>query len=321
MTQEHLQDLDAAIEERIRLRSQPGGTSVSGHPMASRTILIVEDKADYRSLVKTQLLSHLDCRIIEAGDGRSAMAQIQREAPDLVILDFDIPKMNGYEVLQGIRSHGETRRLPVIMLTGASNRSHLRSLGLDVSDFLEKPVRGADLLESINKALEAAYGPAPGADTAAALQTQPQAVLPETEPGPRWCAASAFPPDGTILPLAAAPPGDTVPSPQQPVDYRELLRIQEEFLAELGHDLRAPLTSIYCALRLFVEKVGARLDADDQQFLDICLRNSQRLESLIRDIFNFRGRRLSGGTPCAVTPTVPAAAAAPGQPPGRRGRC
>ena len=302
MAQEHLQELDAAIAERLRLRSQPGRRPLPGHPLEGRTILLVEDNAEYRSLVKALLMSRHPARVIEAADGRSAVAQIKRERPDLVVLDFDIPKMNGYEVLQEIRSSAELRRLPVIMLTGVPNRRQLKSMGMDVSDFLEKPVSGYELMESIAKALEAAHGAPPSDAAAAGPQTPPPAPSVPTTLGPGWSAASAFPPVGTTLPLTAAAPRDTGRPARPAVDYQELLRIQEEFLSELGHDLRAPLTSINCALRLFIDKAGAGLDSDDQEFLDISLRNCKRLEALIRDIFNFRSRSLPGPAPAPTAP-------------------
>ncbi|MCX5794564.1 MAG: ATPase, T2SS/T4P/T4SS family [Elusimicrobia bacterium] len=118
-----------------------------------RTILVVEDNKDYRSLVSV-LLSRHSYRVMEAADGRSALESVLRHQPDLIILDFNMPRMNGYELLQELRSRMELRSIPVIMFTGAPNRQHLKSINLEVSDFLEKPVSNGKLLESVRKALE-----------------------------------------------------------------------------------------------------------------------------------------------------------------------
>jgi CheY-like chemotaxis protein len=278
MTPGNLQELDTAISRDIRLRTQTQGLAASTAPLLEgRIVLLVEDNAEYRSLVKALLVKRQSCRVIEAGDGHSALARIKNDRPHLVILDFNLPKMNGYEVLQEIRAGAESRGLPVIMLSGSSKAKHLKSLGMDISDFLEKPVTANQLMESITKALEAAYG-------------KPAAPAPAKALAPGWSSASSYPPAGTTLPaMAGAPPQSAAALPQA-VDYQDLLRIQEEFLSELGCDLRSPLTAISCALQLLLEKAGPGLDTVDREFLNIGLRNSRLLEALVRDIFKARGR-------------------------------
>jgi len=79
--------------------------------------------------------------------------------------------------------------------------------------------------------------------------------------------------------------------------------MEEEFLSELGHDLREPLTSLSCALALLSERAGAGRDADEHEFLDICLRNCQQLEALVRDVFSFRRRRSPSSSPEPTSPS------------------
>jgi CheY-like chemotaxis protein len=294
MAPEHLEGIEAAIARNIRTRFQAGRRSLEG-----RIILLVDDNVEYRSLIKALLMRRHSCRIREAADGRSALAQVRWTRPDLVILDFAIPKLNGYEVLQEIRRRDESRRLPVIMLTGVANRRQLKGMNMDISAFLEKPVTWKELIESMAKALEAAYGSPP---IAAPQTTPPQAPSGADALSAVW---PAFPPVGTSLPLKTDVPCLAAGAPQQrAVDYQELLRIQEEFLKELGYDLRAPLTSIICALRLLIEKSDDGLDSDERRFLDICLRNSQRLEALLRDVFRTRRKPLAG-TPASPTSAIP----------------
>jgi CheY-like chemotaxis protein len=289
MTPENLEGIDAAITKKIKSRSQGGRRSLEG-----RIILLVDDNVEYRSLVKALLMRRHSCRVREAADGRSALAQVRWTRPDLVILDFGIPKMNGYEVLQEIRRRDESRRLPVIMLTGVPNRLQLRDMNMDLSAFLEKPVTWKDLIDSIATALEKAYGQPP----TAAPQMPLQATSIEKAPAPPiWPPASALPPAAPARPRTIGVPRSAVRPPQPAVDYQELLRIQEEFLRELGYDLRTPLTSIICALRLLTEKTDNGLDSQERRFLDICLRNSQRLEALLRDVFRSRRKPLAGPQP------------------------
>ncbi|MDE2039483.1 MAG: PAS domain-containing protein [Elusimicrobia bacterium] len=69
--------------------------------------------------------------------------------------------------------------------------------------------------------------------------------------------------------------------------YRETQRMQEEFLANITHDLKAPLTSICSALEVLSEKLGAHIDNEEGEFLDICVRNSRTLRQMIDELLDF----------------------------------
>ena len=201
---------------------------VSGRASEGRTILIVEDNKDYRSLVRMLLSSH-SYQVMEAGDGRSALEQVLRKRPDLVILDFNMPKMNGYELLQELRSRMELRSLPVIMFTGAPNRQHLKSMNMEISDFLEKPVTNLRLLESVRKALGSLPEPeASGAGGPGAAPSQEQAISP---PEDRSAEPRESPPAAAQEPQPEAPPPPEVPVPEAP---EEEGLIGEESLEDLS---------------------------------------------------------------------------------------
>lgn len=146
------------------------------------TVLVVDDNKDYRDLVK-HLLSVNHFNVVEAVNGEDALRVISNFVPDLALVDFNMPKMNGYELIQEVRSNYDLKNMRIIMFTGASNRQHLRTLNMDISDFLEKPVPNAKLLESVRKALEAGHAappakkpeprPAPRPETAAAPAQEP----------------------------------------------------------------------------------------------------------------------------------------------------
>ncbi|MBI5240886.1 MAG: PAS domain S-box protein [Elusimicrobia bacterium] len=89
------------------------------------------------------------------------------------------------------------------------------------------------------------------------------------------------------------------------VKYKETLRLQEEFLSRVTHDLQAPLSSITCALELLSERAAPSLGSDENGFIDVCLRNSQQLSSMIREILDFSklkaGRMSIRPTPTSVT--------------------
>lgn len=135
-------------------------------------LLIVEDDKDYRKILR-HLFSTNGYSVSEAGNGAEGLKAARVQPPDLALLDFEMPGMNGYELLQELRSTEETRRLPVIFLTGAARRRHLRELGLDVARFLDKPIANADLLTAVAKIVAP-----PPVDGAAAPAAEPPAAAP-----------------------------------------------------------------------------------------------------------------------------------------------
>ncbi|MDA8130663.1 MAG: response regulator, partial [Elusimicrobia bacterium] len=149
------------------------------------TILVVDDNKDYRDIVRHLLTVH-HFKVVEAVDGSEALGIILKSAPDLALVDFNMPKMNGYELIQEVRSNYELRSMRIIMFTGASNRQHLKTLNMDISDFLEKPVPNAKLLESVKKALGMLPKPAPARPAPERPAPAPGPELPEEplEPTP-----------------------------------------------------------------------------------------------------------------------------------------
>ncbi len=119
-------------------------------------VLIVEDNKDYRKVLKYVLASR-GYSVSEAGDGAEGLKLARARPPDLAILDFEMPRMNGYELLLELRRAEETRRLPVVFLSGAVNRRQLRDVAVDVARVLEKPVSNETLLDVVHDLL----GPPP----------------------------------------------------------------------------------------------------------------------------------------------------------------
>jgi len=80
-------------------------------------VAIIDDTADARRLVRRILQSQGDFTIFEAGNGREGLELVQREHPDLVVLDLMMPEMDGYAVLEALKSNPETAEIPVIVST------------------------------------------------------------------------------------------------------------------------------------------------------------------------------------------------------------
>ena len=116
-------------------------------------VLVVDDGEINRALVEA-FLSDLDCRLRSAEDGPSALAAIDKETPDLVLLDVQMPGMDGYEVCRRIKAGPRGRLLPVVMLTALDN-SNDRVLALEAGadDFMSKPVDRVELVARVRSAL------------------------------------------------------------------------------------------------------------------------------------------------------------------------
>ncbi len=116
-----------------------------------RTILIVDDDVDLAEGLKL-VLSREGYRILQARDGRQAKDVVDRERPDLVIIDMMMPKMGGYPVLEHYKER--TDAPPFIMITaneGARHKAYAEYLG--VVDYIRKPFAMDRLLETVHKVL------------------------------------------------------------------------------------------------------------------------------------------------------------------------
>jgi putative two-component system response regulator len=116
-------------------------------------VLVVDDGETNRNLVQA-FLADIDCRLRMAHDGPSALASINEEEPDLVLLDVQMPGMNGYQVCRTIKDLPRGRLLPVVMLT-ALDHANDRVLALEsgADDFMSKPVDRVELVARVRSAL------------------------------------------------------------------------------------------------------------------------------------------------------------------------
>ncbi len=124
-----------------------------------KTILIADDEPSIRILIHTTL-ENPECRILEASTGTSAVAMIQRLLPDVVILDWMMPGLNGMEVLRTLREDPRTVDIPVIMVTAmGQEKQRAEGLAAGARAYLVKPFSPLELLQMVDKVL--AEKPAP----------------------------------------------------------------------------------------------------------------------------------------------------------------
>ncbi len=121
-------------------------------PPGGRILVVDDDPAD-RLLLK-RLLGSQGYDVREVADGESALAELRRDPPDLVILDVLLPRVDGYDVCRRLKGDPRTRLIPVIMITGLDHfEARLRGVDLGVDDFLVKPYRFEELRARVRSLL------------------------------------------------------------------------------------------------------------------------------------------------------------------------
>lgn len=112
-------------------------------------ILIVDDEEDIRDVLKLTLSTE-DYEVIEAADGNEALHLARNKSPDLVILDYSIPYLDGREVCRRLKKDILLRHLPIIMLTGKGEiTDKVQGIDAGADDYIVKPFEPAELLARI----------------------------------------------------------------------------------------------------------------------------------------------------------------------------
>ncbi len=117
-------------------------------------ILIVDDVPENTEFLE-MMLDELGYQPRSANSGKEALQMVEEEKPDLILLDIQMPEMDGYEVCEQLRDNPETTRIPVIMATGqvVDAREKVKGLRSGASDYLMKPVERDELIARIETQL------------------------------------------------------------------------------------------------------------------------------------------------------------------------
>lgn len=118
-----------------------------------KLILAVDDENDVLLIIKTALQSE-GYRVLTAPNGKDGLALAEEKQPNLILLDLMMPEMDGMEVLRKLKESGRTAKIPVIILTGLSDRSKVRqALDQGTSFYIVKPFDYQELVSKVKLAL------------------------------------------------------------------------------------------------------------------------------------------------------------------------
>jgi chemosensory pili system protein ChpA (sensor histidine kinase/response regulator) len=121
---------------------------------AGLTVMVVDDSITVRK-VTTRLLERNDMNVIAAKDGVDAVSKLQEHIPDIMLLDIEMPRMDGFELATHVRNEPRLRDIPIIMITSRTGDKHRqRAMQIGVNRYLGKPFQETDLLENIQALLE-----------------------------------------------------------------------------------------------------------------------------------------------------------------------
>ena len=125
----------------------------SGSEQKKQTVLVVEDDPALRKLVRGYL-SFMGFSIVEVADGRSAMAKLGEQVPDLVCLDLMLPESSGYDVCEFMRKTETLKHVPVLMMSARTlpeDRAYAEEVG--VTAYLTKPFSRAEFTQHVRDVL------------------------------------------------------------------------------------------------------------------------------------------------------------------------
>jgi len=140
-------DIGALVRAEWRGRAAP---TVSRDKTDRRTFALVVDDSITVRRVTQRLLERNGMRVLTARDGMDAVALLAEHVPDIILLDIEMPRMDGYEVAAHVRGDPRLRDVPIIMITSRVGEKHrARAIELGVDDYLGKPYQESQLLDAI----------------------------------------------------------------------------------------------------------------------------------------------------------------------------
>ncbi len=148
------EELDKIISEADKLFDDMRSAIPAPPPKKDiPTILACDDNGLALRTIKGLLQD--DYNIILANSGKKLFFQLKKGLPDLILLDYEMPEMNGLQVLEQLKKDEKTSEVPVLFLTGVSDASrHARALSLNPAGYLIKPISKANLIDGINRVFE-----------------------------------------------------------------------------------------------------------------------------------------------------------------------
>jgi chemosensory pili system protein ChpA (sensor histidine kinase/response regulator) len=123
----------------------------------SKTVMVVDDSITIRKITE-RMLKRYGIEVVLAKDGIDATNLLQENVPDLMLLDIEMPKMDGFEVASYVRNDDRLKNIPIIMITSRTGSKHKeKAMKIGVDQYLGKPFQEDDLITNINEILNTSF--------------------------------------------------------------------------------------------------------------------------------------------------------------------
>ncbi len=120
----------------------------------TKRILVVDDDHECRLLLST-FVAQAGYRVDAVADGAMALTMMQSQPPDVVLLDANLPRLDGFEVCRRIRANEKTQHTPVVIITAFSTEdTKQRGLAVGADEYVQKPFRAENVLEIVEQLLK-----------------------------------------------------------------------------------------------------------------------------------------------------------------------
>jgi two-component system, sensor histidine kinase and response regulator len=215
-------------------------------------ILLVDDQSTYLDLLNDAFGSHTE--LLYARDGLTALKLAAARVPDLILLDVIMAGIDGYEVFNRLKANAITSDIPVIFLTGlGSVAEETKGLAMGACDYVTKPINPVAVRTRVTHQVE--------------LKRAHDQLTRMTEEE-----------HAAELAQEAERAAEVVRASQ------EALQLKDEFLSNVSHELRSPLTSIYSFSSIIADGLAGATNEQQDEYLGIIQRNVRQLQSMIEDL-------------------------------------
>ncbi|RLJ18087.1 hypothetical protein DJ031_12390 [bacterium endosymbiont of Escarpia laminata] len=229
-------------------RGADEGGEAGSENMGGPRILIVDDEITARQIAK-DVLEDSGFEVLEATEGYEALELFEQEQPDLVLLDVEMPLLDGFETCRRMTRRMEAKDIPIVMVTGRGDIEAVeRAYTMGATDFVTKPVKWPILLQRINYILASAE------------------ILEKLRQNERSLAHA-------LEELR-----------RKRDEALSAVKARGEFLANMSHEIRTPMNGVMGMLALLED---AELEGKERDYLDTARRSADSLLHIINDILDF----------------------------------
>jgi signal transduction histidine kinase len=214
------------------------------------SILIADDTLDSLRVL-SGILGAEGYRIRPVLNGTLALRAVQSDLPDLIMLDVDMPEMNGFQVCRALKASEKTRDIPVIFVSGLDDeRAKVKGFEIGAVDYVTKPFQAGEIAARVRTHLALRRLQRRLATSNAQLQQQAQALA------------------------------------QANADLARAVQAKDEFLASMSHELRTPLNGILGLAEILCEGIYGPVGERQQEAIQSIEKSGRHLLSLINDILD-----------------------------------